>query len=1221
MFKKLTALLLVICLSIPMLCIGAFADEQAKLVVTDNFNNAAVTVQTSAFNGDNNRYTSDIMNVTRDAANRLLHGTTVSITEEGYEGRAMLISPAYTEEYGEVITERNFIPGQVFVLDEKFNAAELSYQFCVKNRGEGDDEAVRLEAAFATVDHFTNHPGLTFYKDKIVMAGSETEFLYETDVWYTAKYVVENGGAKLCILSDAGEVLAQSAVTGDFPKVTVGFSNPKSAVKGFALAVDNAVVSRYRTGNQETTFSDVSIVHWAYDYVEELHTKGIINGRGNKVFAPSDTVTREEFVKMAVGTILETLSQSESAYTDVDMSAWYAPYVVTAEEIGLTPGISETEFGVGQVISREDVMVVLDRILAEEQIAVDASSVGAFADQSKISAAALSSVQRVVAAGLIQGDDKNKVNPEAGLTRAEVCAVISRLDALVNPVVVEGDRLDQTRPAAFNPENLERKLLGMHDFEKGNVMASTNFSLTNYSGAKLDTNGNAYEGRASYRMSPGEGGVNSITFRVSGLDLKPGDAVLGIAHVKCTGLTDAVMRSGGSGHNKGVRGSIFYNNSTTGENTGHYQTYEVIQRDRDWVTSIQYIDLTHAADSVSFTQYIDAVDQGTAWFDNIAIYKIAHDPFLEAYLETPTYKGLIYGEGGEGDINLTTSLLDYGVINLSDCVVNAKIVDENDNVLMQSQLTDLENEEELRITFSSKDLKMDNDYYLQMSLDDTTKDYQYSFREWILRKRPADYRPNNYFDEYGRFIIDGKPTFFMGIYGMNYLYTTIDDLKGTPFKVLLPYGWTWFNANNVDGVITAGADHALLDYAHENGIKMLTGMGSFTYESATTSGYHTNIFKEPEDERKFYDAISKAMDHPAHLGWYIADEQSPARYGAIKEWETKVFSSNDLSAWTFNTFTYVNNARAEIRMADTSNCSSYLIFKGDGTDDISGVTDRLGGIFNAVPKGNRPLYATLQAGQFYSGLRGPDDMEYRNMAMQAICLGAQGLLYYNYFNMKGEEGNRARPFEVEWPILIDAVEEIETFYPMLLSTDAPPKVNYEAGDWFCHIEKRYDGKTYLFTCNRTRNTQTAKIQLEGVKTIRGLYSGKTYDVDQNGWFEYEYGPIGVEVFEVVQKDYASPECTLKSIGFTNGSTSYIASNPGEQFSKVWDVTVPAGVNTLHYAAKISDKATLYINDKEVSATGDIDISGLKTLKVKVVAEDTRYATDYTYTIVRGETNE
>ena len=78
------------------------------------------------------------------------------------------------------------------------------------------------------------------------------------------------------------------------------------------------------------------------------------------------------------------------------------------------------------------------------------------------------------------------------------------------------------------------------------------------------------------------------------------------------------------------------------------------------------------------------------------------------------------------------------------------------------------------------------------------------------------YFESDLFLKHGRYVIDGEPTFFMGIYGMNYLYTTIDDLIGTPFKFLLPYGWTWFSANNVDGVNTAGADHALLDYAHEN---------------------------------------------------------------------------------------------------------------------------------------------------------------------------------------------------------------------------------------------------------------------------------------------------------------------------------------------------------------------------------------------------------------------
>ena len=48
---------------------------------------------------------------------------------------------------------------------------------------------------------------------------------------------------------------------------------------------------------------------------------------------------------------------------------------------------------------------------------------------------------------------------------------------------------------------------------------------------------------------------------------------------------------------------------------------------------------------------------------------------------------------------------------------------------------------------------------------------------------------------------------------------------------------------------------------------------------------------------------------------------------------------------------------------------------------------------------------------------------------------------------------------------------------------------------------------------------------------------------------------------------------------------------------------------------------MYINGNKVETTGTIDVTGVKTLEVKVVAEDERYSTTYTYQIVKGETYE
>ena len=1215
MFKKLTSLLLTLTLCSSFM-VGWAADETE--IVKDDFNSTAIKKQGSDTAGYTNTYTSKIMNITRDAANRVLQDTTVSISEEGYEGKALQFAPDSYEEYGESHTPKNRMQGKVFAINDKLNAAEISYRFSVQNRGTGDEEAVRMYCGFSSIDTFDYETALTIYENSIILKGAEdASFLYETGTWYTAKFVVTKDKVQVSILNTNGDVLASSEAAGSFDNASIGFSNPESQAVGFSMRIDDAVVTRYRTADAKTTFEDVSVMHWAYDDIEKLYQKQIAGGKTETLFAPDDFISREEFIKMAVGTMDVELSAAKSAFTDVAENSWYAPYVATAVELGLASGISETEFGVGKSLTREDAMVILDRILTHKQVEVPESADLTFADKDTISEYAALSVSRVVAAGLIKGDDQKCVNPKQPLTRAEVCAVISRLLDLTAEEEV-GDRLAQQQPPEFDPEAFERELICTIDFENGAKMPENVSASASFNPEKLDRTV-GYESKTSYRMDAVDGAAaNSISFSVKNLDLKVGDTLIFTAKAKPEKIYGTSYLNGKDNFGEGMRSNMVLRNSTTGEVLRTYQVSDTIYGTRDWVTTMQYAECTFDCNRVSIQTYLyNTVTEGTGWFDELSLYRVAFDAFQDAILERPNYKGLIYGEGGEGDINLSTSVKPYGgVYNLEQCEVNAKIVDKNDNVVLSSKLTDIESE--IKISFSSKHLTMGEDYYLQLTLDNPVTGKQHSFREWTLRKRPADYRPNNYFDEYGRFVIDGKPTFMQAIYGMNYVYDEIDDIAGSPINVLIPYGWTWFSVKNTkDSGITVTADTELMDYAQSKGVKLIPSLKAFTYDASVSFGYFTSVFKTPDVQKDVYEGFAEAMDHPAVLGYYLSDEQTAGRYGPFVEWQNRVLSEKDLDGITFNTFSHGFASRDQVRFADIVNCSSYT------TTNMARVTEYLSDVTTTVPKGNRPFYGVMQCYDsiVYSSTgsgRGPTAAEWRNMVYQAVCMNLQGIIWYSLFDMRGEEGRvQNKPLSETWPVFSGVMEELEKFYPVILSTEAAPNVEVKAGDWFTHIAKRHEGKTYLFTTNMSRNLQTARIQVEGAKSVKGLYSGETYKVDKNGWFEVEYPSIGVEVFEIEQDDFLSPEAEQPYIGFFNDNTSYFISNDTDYHSTEWKLHVPEDVASVEYAVKISDKAKLYINGVEMPASGTVSLAGVDTLEVTVVAEDSRFSTTQTYEVIKG----
>ena len=91
----------------------------------------------------------------------------------------------------------------------------------------------------------------------------------------------------------------------------------------------------------------------------------------------------------------------------------------------LINGLSADTFGVGSEISRQDMAVMIMRILTKNNVAVTETS-EMFDDDSLVSDYAKDAVYKVRDAGIIQGYEGN-FNPKNSLTRAEAATVIVRL--------------------------------------------------------------------------------------------------------------------------------------------------------------------------------------------------------------------------------------------------------------------------------------------------------------------------------------------------------------------------------------------------------------------------------------------------------------------------------------------------------------------------------------------------------------------------------------------------------------------------------------------------------------------------------------------------------------------------------------------------------------------------------------------------------------------------
>ena len=179
------------------------------------------------------------------------------------------------------------------------------------------------------------------------------------------------------------------------------------------------------TESAEQGFSDMSGAPWAEEAVNYLSEKGVLAGRGNGIFAPNDMVTREEFVKMIV-TALEIQTGNEaSSFADTSDGAWYNQYINAALELGIVNGIGENQFGVGQNITREDLVVMCHRGIGANFF--ESTEANLFTDDADIAEYAKASVTAFYANGIVSGYENGAFLPKNTASRAEAAKIIYEL--------------------------------------------------------------------------------------------------------------------------------------------------------------------------------------------------------------------------------------------------------------------------------------------------------------------------------------------------------------------------------------------------------------------------------------------------------------------------------------------------------------------------------------------------------------------------------------------------------------------------------------------------------------------------------------------------------------------------------------------------------------------------------------------------------------------------
>ncbi len=169
-------------------------------------------------------------------------------------------------------------------------------------------------------------------------------------------------------------------------------------------------------------FGDVESDHWAYEPTKFLNEKGILKGMDNGNFEPSRSIKREEFAKILVLAFGLKTKGEDKAFADVSENEWYYEYVKIASENGIINGIGEGVFGAGSELSRQDIAVMLARVLDKTE-----TSDEAFADDNEISDYAKDAVYTLKSLGILNGTGNGSFEPKRAVTRAECAKIVYEL--------------------------------------------------------------------------------------------------------------------------------------------------------------------------------------------------------------------------------------------------------------------------------------------------------------------------------------------------------------------------------------------------------------------------------------------------------------------------------------------------------------------------------------------------------------------------------------------------------------------------------------------------------------------------------------------------------------------------------------------------------------------------------------------------------------------------
>lgn len=199
---------------------------------------------------------------------------------------------------------------------------------------------------------------------------------------------------------------------------------PISSVIGNRIYFVAPVAGKYKLMENIVAYNDIA-EHWAKDSIKFMANRNAFKDIADDSFDPNVPITRAELVNVLMKLkYFDTSEYEETLFTDIKH---FVSDIEYARINGIVQGVGNNLFTPNNSITREQLATIFTRYVENIGIPLAVKKDMLYNDESNISDWAFNDVKKLSAWDIVEGDENGNFNPKAEATRGEVAQMMKRL--------------------------------------------------------------------------------------------------------------------------------------------------------------------------------------------------------------------------------------------------------------------------------------------------------------------------------------------------------------------------------------------------------------------------------------------------------------------------------------------------------------------------------------------------------------------------------------------------------------------------------------------------------------------------------------------------------------------------------------------------------------------------------------------------------------------------